>query len=668
MSRFYVTTPIYYVNDRPHIGHVYTTAVADTLARYHRLRGDDVFFLTGTDEHATKVLDSAAEHGMTPIEWADRNAAAFRETFQRLGYSHDDFVRTTEQRHTERVRHYVKQLIQSGDVYLGEYEGWYDSGQEEYVPEAKAKESDYKSPINGKPLVRKKEKNYFFRLSRYGDELGALLEDGSRFDVRPKARRNEVLGRIREGLNDVPMSRTGAEDWGIKVPGDDEHTIYVWIDALFNYLSIMDTDGRRDFWPASVHLIAKDILWFHAVVWPALLLALRKLPGNDWIGLPRLVYSHSFWIREGQKMSKSLGNFIDLEEIDRYVEAFGLDGFRFFLASDGPLGTTDSDFALERFIEVYNSELANTLGNCLSRVASMTHSYFEGRLPEKGPRVPDTEDYDGTAERCLSAYRRAFERLDLAAAAAAAMDLVKAVDSYIARTGPFKLAKDPEQRPMVGSILYNSAEALRIAALMLWPLIPESAGELLRRLGWGDPGEAVAQGGKGALEAWTSWGLLEAGTEIVKGAALFPRMDKKRTLARFGGGPEAASGAAKAQDTEAKAAPERETPKQIDIERFFETQLKVGLVQAAEPVPKSSKLLKLTVDVGEGSARTIVAGIAKAYGPEDLVGKQVVVVANLKPAKLMGVESQGMVLAASLDGRPVVVRPSEAVPPGTEVR
>ncbi len=666
MSRYYITTPIYYVNDRPHIGHIYTTAVTDTLARYHRLVGDKVFFLTGTDEHATKVLDSATEHGMTALEWADRNAAAFRDTFERLGFSHDDFVRTTEQRHKERVRHYVKQLIESGDVYLGEYEGWYDAGQEEYVPEAKAKESDYKSPINGKALVRKKEKNYFFRLSRYGDELQALLEDGSRFEVRPKARSNEVLGRIREGLNDVPMSRTGAGDWGIKVPGDDEHTIYVWIDALFNYLSIMDTEGRRAFWPPSVQFIAKDILWFHAVIWPALLLALRKLPGNEWIELPRLLYCHSFWIREGQKMSKSLGNFVDLEEIDRYVETFGLDGLRFFLASDGPLGTTDSDFSLERFIEVYNSELANTLGNCLSRVVSMTHSYFGGKLPEKGPRVPNTEEYDGTAQRCLSTYRRAFERSDLSAAAAAAMDLVKAVDSYIARTSPFKLAKDEEQRPVVGSILYNSAEALRIAAVMLLPLIPERAGELLRRLGCGTYGEALADGGSGDFEEWTKWGLLEAGTQIVKGAALFPRMDKKRTLTRFGVGEPAPEEAKSKSKPQPKAEPE--PPEEIGIEQFFETQLKVGLVQAAEKLPKSSKLLKLTVDVGEDSPRTIVAGLAKAYTPEDLVGRQVVVVANLKPAKLMGVESQGMVLAASLDGKPVILRPIDTVPPGTQVR
>jgi len=670
--RFYITTPIYYVNDRPHIGHTYSTAVADMVARYHRLLGEEVFFLTGTDEHAAKVADSAAEHAMSPIAWADRNAAEFKRTFEQLRFSHDDFIRTTEERHKARVRHYVEQLIASGDVYLGEYEGWYDAGQEEYVPEAKAKESDYLSPINGKPLVRKKEKNYFFRLSSYGDELQRLLEDGSVLDVGPVARRNEVLGRIRDGLNDVPISRTGAEGWGIPIPGDEEHTIYVWIDALFNYLTAVDTDERRHLWPADVHLIAKDILWFHAVIWPALLLALRKLEGNEWIGLPRLVYSHSFWIREGRKMSKSLGNFIDLEQIEEYVDLFGRDGLRLYLASNGPMGTTDGDFVLEKLIEVYNAELANTVGNCVNRVTNMTHRYFGGVLPEKGDRVPDTEEYDGTAKRCLERYRQAFDRLDLSGATSAALDLVKAVDSYIAKTLPFKRAKNPEELPMVGTILYNCAEALRIASVMLWPIIPERASELWRRFGHESYGEALEQG-QGAFALWTEWGGLKAGTKIEQGKALFPRVDKEKILKEQEeqATPEASAAEAKppkAESPELKKAEEPGKDKRISIDQFFDTELKVGTVKEAEPVPKSNKLLKLLVDIGEETPRSIVAGISKAYDAEELVGRQVVVVANLKPAKLMGVESQGMVLAASLDGKPVLVKPSVEVPEGTQVR
>ncbi|MCH9648011.1 MAG: methionine--tRNA ligase [Deltaproteobacteria bacterium] len=688
MNRFYVSTPIYYVNDRPHIGHVYSTTVADILARYHRMIGEKVFFLTGTDEHAAKVADAAAERGISPLEWADRNAGEFQSVFSRLDLSHDDFIRTSELRHTDRVRHYVRQLIQSGDVYLGEYEGWYDPSQEEYVPETRAKEADFCSSITGKPLERKKEKNYFFRLSRYSDDLLALLESGEIFNVRPEARRNEVTARIRDGLNDIPMSRTGVEDWGIRVPGDSEHTIYVWIDALFNYLTAVDTDDRRDLWPADVQIIAKDILWFHAVIWPALLLALQKQPGNAWIALPRLVYCHSFWIREGRKMSKSLGNFIDLEEIDRFTEVFGLDGLRHFLASHGPWGTTDSDFSLEKFIEVYNSDLANTVGNCLNRVTNMTHRYFQGSLPAWGPRVPDTGEYDGTAARCLDRYRSAFQRLDIAAASAAALELVKAIDGYIAKTQPFRLAKDEAQLPVVSTILYNCAEALRLAAVLLWPIVPQKAGEILQRLGCSEIADSLAGGPSGKFEEWTKWGWLQPGTTISQGAGLFPRVDKKKTMAKVGigtageginveakeKGEKAGAGTSSAKDPVAKKVAtgdaEGGAPEQISIDNFFETQLRVATVKEAEPVPKSNKLLKLTVDLGEvgGGTRTVIAGIAKAYSPEELVGQQVVVVANLKPAKLMGLESNGMVLAASVDGKPVVVRPSVPVPDGTQVR
>ncbi len=667
MNRFYITTPIYYVNDRPHIGHAYSTIVADILARYHRLKGEDVFFLTGTDEHATKVVEAAAERGVSPQEWADSNADEFKRTFAELGLTNDDFIRTTESRHKERVSHYVGQLIESGDVYLGEYEGWYDAGQEEYVPETRAKEAEYRSAITGKPLIRKKEKNYFFRLSHYADDLLALLESGDSFEVRPTARRNEVVARIRDGLHDIPMSRTGAGGWGIPVPGDDEHTIYVWIDALLNYLSAVDTDGRREYWPADVQIIAKDILWFHAVIWPAVLLALQRLEGNEWIRLPRQVYCHSFWIRDGMKMSKSLGNFIDLEEIQRFVGIFGLDGLRHFLASNGPLGTTDSDFSLEKFIEVYNSDLANTLGNCLNRVTNMTHRYFDGKLPAAGPRVPDTEEYDGTAARCLERYEEAFARLDLSSAVAAGLELVKAIDSYIAKTGPFKLAKDPQQLPIVGTILFVCAEALRIAAVMLWPFLPEKAGEILRRLGCADIAEALADRGKGNLEEWTRWGVLQPGTEILEGPGLFPRIDKKKCLAQYAGQP---SGSEKKVEKAEKKIVEEAEAGPISIDTFFETELRVATVKAAEAVPKSNKLLKLTVDLGEaaGGERQVIAGIAKAYAPEDLVGQQVVVVANLKSAKLMGLESNGMVLAASVDGKAVLVRPIEAVPEGTQVR
>ncbi|MEM9290558.1 MAG: methionine--tRNA ligase [Acidobacteriota bacterium] len=676
----YITTPIYYVNDRPHIGHVYTNLVADVLARFYRLRGDEVFYLTGTDEHAAKVVDSAAEHGVSAQEWADRNAAAFRETFERLQLTHDDFIRTSEARHKDAVTRYVSQLIASGDVYLGEYEGWYDAGQEEYVPETKAKELDFKSPINGKPLVRKAEKNYFFRLSRYQDELLELLEsEEGPFKVLPGARRNEVVARIKDGLLDVPMSRTGAEDWGVKVPGDEEHTVYVWIDALFNYLSAVDTDDRRRYWPAAVHLLAKDILWFHAVIWPALLLALSRRPGNEWIGLPETIYVHSFWIRDGQKMSKSLGNFIDLEVLDGYLETFGWDGLRWFLATNGPLSTTDSDFTEANLVEIYNADLANTVGNCFSRVAHMTERYFDGQVPARDAKVEADQEYDGAAAHAVSSYLRRMERFDLAGAGASALELVRAVDGYIDKTRPFQLAKDPEARPQLATILYNCAEALRIAGLMLWPFLPQKAEQLWRGLGCGHLADQLANNGRGDLASWRQWGELPAGSPVSKGEGLFPRVDKKKYLARAEAASTSAAASKEANSKEAKAkqkgsgaAPKKKAKKepgwaeQIDIQQFFETRLAVATVKAAEAVPKSSKLLKLRVEVGE-EERTILAGIAKAYSPEDLVGRQVVVVANLAPAKLMGIESQGMVLAATADGNPVLLRPDTEVPSGTRV-
>jgi len=532
-DKFYITTPIYYVNDRPHIGHLYTTTIADILARYHRLAGEDVFFLTGTDEHAAKVVDAAAERGLTAQQWADQNAKAFEDTFARLEITNHDFIRTSQDRHKDRAAGYIKQLLDSGDVYLGEYEGWYDAGQEEYIPENKAKEYDYKSPINHKPLVRKTEKNDFFRLSKYQDKLLALLGGetvgGQRFGVQPEARKNEVIARIKEGLHDVPISRTGSRGWGIPVPDHPEQTIYVWIDALFNYRTAIDDDARRQYWPADVHLIAKDILWFHAVIWPAMLMAL------DW-PLPKQVYAHSFWISEGKKMSKSLGNFIDLEKIDHYVDTFSLDALRYFLATQGPMGTTDSDFAEAKFIEVYNSDLANTLGNCFSRIANMTHRYFGGELPEPDRELPEqpTEQIDETgwkpqltlcniADMDVTHYNKRFAHLDLCDAVQHALDLVRKIDLYIEQTKPFKLAKDPDKLPEVGTILYNCAETMRIASILLWPIMPTKIEELWRRIGCEHYTKALANHGQGKLSEWCRWGLLEPGTPILQGDPLFPR-------------------------------------------------------------------------------------------------------------------------------------------------
>jgi methionyl-tRNA synthetase len=520
----YVTTPIYYVNDRPHIGHVYTTTVADVFARYHRSSGRDVFFLTGTDEHATKVVDAARERGLTAQQWADQNAAAFRQVFVDLKLSNDDFIRTTEPRHKEKVVEYFQALLKSGDVYLGDYSGWYDAGQEEYVPESKAREYNFKSPINGKPLVQKTESNYFFRLSAYRQALQEHFASHPEF-VRPEPRRNEILNRIAEA-EDVPISRTGMGDWGIKVPGDELHTIYVWIDALFNYLTTVDTPNRRHYWSSGpVHLLAKDILWFHAAIWPAMLIALRKCPGYDWVVLPRLVYAHSFWISEGQKMSKSLGNFIDLPTISQYVETYSIDALRYYLITQGPLGAQDANFAAAHFHEVYSTDLVNTIGNCASRVTAMIGRYFEGVIPSP-PTVSasnaGSSDFDWPAT-CAHAAARCtghYERMELAEAASEAIGLIRRIDAFINATEPFKIAKDAARKDELAAILYKCAEALRIASTLLSPLLPFKMRDLWQALGL-----AVDDATKLGPHQ-TAWGGLKPGTRVQK-VALFPRVELK---------------------------------------------------------------------------------------------------------------------------------------------
>ncbi|MBI1337974.1 MAG: methionine--tRNA ligase [Phycisphaera sp.] len=523
---YYITTPIYYVNDRPHIGHVYTTTVADILARYHRLKGDDVFFLTGVDEHAAKVVDAAATRGLTPQQWADQNAQVFKETFKRLGISNNDFVRTSEDRHKNKVREYVAALVASGDVYPGQYEGWYDAGQEEYVTDAKAQEYQYKSPINGKPLVRKQETNYFFRLEKYRDAVIEAIQS-ERFTVQPEARKNEIVNRLAEA-RDVPISRSGTGGWGIAMPdvpgSDPSQSIYVWIDALFNYLTYVDTAERRKYWTSgggATHLIAKDILWFHAAIWPAMLLALSKCKGYEWVRLPGGVYAHSFWISEGMKMGKTLGNFIDLEKIDHYVETFSLDALRYFLATQGPMGTTDSDFAEAKFVETYNTGLANSIGNCFSRVSNMTQKYFNGVLPSTKStfELPESNSISQLEHVRIRINQTSafFDKMDLSAACISAKQLIELLDELIENTEPFKLAKDINRLPDVGVILNHCAEALRIASVLLWPVMPWKCEELWRRMG------LSYQPGRDKLDDLVKWGQLQPGSKIEKGDALFMR-------------------------------------------------------------------------------------------------------------------------------------------------
>ena len=512
----YISTPIYYVNDRPHIGHVYTTTVCDVYARAMRLAGRDVFFLTGTDEHGVKVEKSATERGISPQALADENAAFFRNALETFGLTSDDFIRTTDEHHERQVQAFVRKLLDTGSVYLGEFEGWYDEGQEEYLTETKAKELDYKSPVNQKPLVRAREKNYYFRLSAFQERIETLYADHPEY-VRPEARRNEMLGRIREGLQDVPMSRTNFT-WGIPMPDDPEHVIYVWIDALMNYITAIglgepDSDlaaSRTKYWPAVYHVVGKEILWFHSVIWPAILMAL-DLPQAG------CIYAHSFWIREGRKMSKSLGNFVDLEVIQQYVDAYGLDMWRYYMIAQGPLGATDADFSSQQFHDVYHTDLVNTYGNCTSRVTAMINKYFDGVLPENSTPI-DGYDWPETCAQAVRDADQALERLELADVARIAMDVIRKVDAFINETEPFRIAKDDTRRAELGSILYQCLEALRIASILLWPLMPQRTSDF-----WTAINEPLdpASGGRASR---IDWGGLAAGTAVQK-VALFPRVD-----------------------------------------------------------------------------------------------------------------------------------------------
>ncbi|MFO0873582.1 MAG: methionine--tRNA ligase [Phycisphaerales bacterium] len=523
MPPVYVTTPIYYVNDRPHIGHAYTTTVCDVYARFMRAMGNEVFFLTGTDEHGAKVEKSAAERGLDPQSWADRNAAEFQRVLTLFGLSNDDFIRTSEPRHVRQVQRFVAELRRRDAIYLGKFEGWYDEGQEEYHTETKAKELGYRSPVGGRALVRATESNYFLRLSAFQEPIERLFRERPDF-VRPEARRNEVLGRLRDGLQDVPISRTNFT-WGIPMPGDEQHVIYVWIDALFNYITALELGEehpahpqRARFWPATYHVIGKEILWFHAVVWPAMLMAL-DLP------LPGCVYAHSFWIANGQKMSKSLGNFIDLETIQGFHATYGLDAWRYFMATRGPLDATDSDFSAAAFHETYTTDLVNTVGNCASRVTAMIGRYFDGALPpdalDSAGRPIPIADHDWAALGADATARSiaAMEELDLSGSIGAAVALVRRVDGFINQTEPFRIAKDPARRAELGAILHRCAEAVRIAALLLEPTMPTRMGELLAAL------RAPHRAPRAPLAEVARWGGLEAGTAVTK-VALFPRVER----------------------------------------------------------------------------------------------------------------------------------------------
>ena len=637
---FYITTPIYYVNDMPHIGHIYTTVMADSFARYQRLKGNKVYFLTGTDEHGQKIEKAAAAQGIQPIELADRVVARYHDLWKLLNISHDDFIRTSEDRHKKMADLVpplqIARITKAGDIVKGEYEGWYDARDEAFVPDSQVK--DGIDTESGNPVERLSEPSYFFRLSAFQDRLLEWYKANPDC-IRPKSRYNEVLRFVEGGLKDLSISRTSIK-WGVPYPNDEDHVVYVWLDALTNYISALGLGGddqtRYDeFWPASIHLVGKDILRFHCVYWPAFLMS-AGLP------LPKQVFGHGWWLQDDAKMSKSIGNVV---RPDHLIHRFGADALRYFLAREMSFGQ-DANFSDEAFLERFNADLANSLGNTASRTTAMTTRYLDGMVPNPTTDGP----VPGAAATAVEKYTRHMDALEPNRALEAAWQLLSTINVFLQDKQPWNLAKNgDEARAELESVLYSALEGLRIASILTEPFMPTIASALRKQLGADELPLDLGQA--------TTWGGLPAGTKLGDAQPLLPRVDIKAYLKEIE--------AENEKKVEAAAIAEG---KLITIDDFAKVKLKVGLVKTAERLPKSKKLMKIMVDLGESELRQLVAGIAESYTPEELVGRRIVVVANLQPAKLMGVESRGMLLAASIDGAPYLLSADDEVPPGTGVR
>jgi methionyl-tRNA synthetase len=642
MKPFFITTPIYYINARPHLGHAYTTMVADAIARSRRSLGYDVFFLTGTDEHGQKVERAAQKAGVNTDAFANDVAASFRQVSRDLEITNDDFIRTTEPRHHRAAQELWRRVAAKGDIYKGDYEGWYCTVDEIFVPETQL--VDGRCPTCGSKVERLKEESYYFRLSKYQQPLLDFYKANPTF-VQPDFRFNEVKTFVEAGLQDLSISRTSFQ-WGIPVPDDPKHVMYVWFDALTNYLTALGFGSDRPeaqervdrFWPVAIHLIGKEILRQHALYWPAFLMSAGIKP-------PDRIIAHGWWLMGGAKMSKSIGNVARYQD---YAEAFGVDALRYFVMREMPLGQ-DANFSDEGILTRYNADLANDLGNVVSRTTTMVHRYSSGTIPEA--RRPGSDDLDALLENQLNAtvaaVRQDFEAFQISLALQRIWELIRSVNQYIVKREPWALAKDPERRPQLEATLYHASDALRITAALIDPVMPGTAERIRRMLG-------IPQ------EPWTnlSAGTLQPGTRFGPTEPLFPRIEKSLEELR-------GMSTQDASQTSGQTAPE---DARISIDEFMKVDLRVAKVLEAEAVPKSKKLIKLKVDTGRDQ-RTIVAGIAEAYQPEQLVGRTIVVVANLQPAKLMGIESNGMVLAGSPDGgKPILVAFDQDVPAGSRVR
>ncbi|HEY1308298.1 MAG TPA: methionine--tRNA ligase [Vicinamibacterales bacterium] len=657
MTASYITTPIYYINAQPHVGHAYTTMLADAVARARRLMGEDVFFLTGTDEHGQKVERAAQKSGLATPAFADQVSAAFRQMCRDLSISNDDFIRTTEPRHYAAAKEIWTRVQKAGDIYKGEYEGWYCTVDEIFVPEAQL--IDGKCPTCGSKVERLKEESYYFRLSKYQQRLLDFYRDHPDF-VQPEFRLNEVRTFVEAGLQDLSISRTSFR-WGIPVPGDPQHVMYVWFDALTNYLTALGFgSGRPDegsriarYWPTVTHFIGKEIVRQHALYWPAFLMSAGIQP-------PRRIVAHGFWLMGGAKMSKSLGNVARYQD---YARIFGLDGLRYFALREMPLGQ-DANFSDEGILTRFNADLANDLGNLVSRATTMVHRYRGGTVPDPPPPAKLALDLEleSAVAATIAAVKANFTASQVSLALQDTWSLIRQVNKYIVEREPWTLAKDDAKTAVLDQTLYHAADALRVIAALVDPVIPDAAARIRTMLGI-------------TAESWTrlAAGTLAPGTRLGPVEPLFPRIEK--TLEELRGmttvndstpapPPAPPTPAAPAVPAPAVASPDG----RIAIDDFMRVELRVAKVLEAEAVPKSKKLVKLKVDVGT-EQRTIVAGIAEAYQPDQLVGRTIVIVANLKPAKLMGIESNGMVLAASPEGGlPSLVAVDPNLPAGSRVR